>query len=48
MIAVLTAKPRAFAASIRASANVCSASLAVSTVHASGRLVAAQTAAWTL
>jgi hypothetical protein len=48
MMAVLTANPRASVASISGSANVVSASLAVSTVQASGRPVITQTAAWTL
>ncbi len=45
MMAVATSNPRAFVASMSPSANVCSAALAVSTVHASGSPVAAHTAA---
>jgi hypothetical protein len=46
MIAVLIPNPRSRAASMSASAKVCSESLAVSVVHARGRSVAVQTAAW--
>jgi len=48
MIAVRTANPRPFAASMSGSAQFVSAALAVSTVHARGSPVAVSTAAWTL